>query len=68
MQEIKLKTQANKKKTSIETYARLCTIKALMKSTGFEFKTQFASTQEETTYREEYDEVFSACESSLYTA
>ena len=68
MQKIKLKTQQNKKKTSIETYARLCTIKALMKSTGFEFKTQFASTQEETTYREEYDEVFSACESSLYTA
>ena len=51
-----------------ETYILKCATESLMKMQGFEFKNTFATKSERETYNEEYDEFYSSCKQSLYTA
>lgn len=49
------------------TYAVSCATKVLMKSQGFEFKTDFGTDEEKEAYDKEYKTVYEECHSSLYT-
>ncbi|MCI6859458.1 MAG: PBP1A family penicillin-binding protein [Eubacterium sp.] len=51
-----------------ETYILKCAAEALMREQGFKFKNTFASKSEKKKYDEEYDELYSTCKKSLYTA
>lgn len=51
-----------------ETYILKCATESLMKKQGFEFQTQFATKSEKAAYDEEYDQMYSTCKQSLYTA
>lgn len=67
-EEIILKpADAVKSQDYMTTYAITCATKALMKSQGFEFKTEFETNQEKEEYDKEYKTVYEECHSSLYT-
>lgn len=51
-----------------ETYILKCATEALMKAQGFEFKTTFASDSEKEQYNDDYDELYTTCKKSLYSA
>ena len=51
-----------------ETYIIKCATESLMKERGFEFQYVFDDDEEEEAYDEEYDEMYSICRQSLYTA
>lgn len=61
----KKETQSN---DYAETYIIKCAAESLMKERGFEFQYTFEDEEEEEAYNEEYDEVYSLCRQSLYTA
>lgn len=67
-QEIKLHVQKKKSKNYIETYARYCAIRALMENQGFVFRYEFSSDADRKEYEKEYNELYTSCESSLFTA
>jgi len=67
-EEITLKVTKNKKQNYIETYVYNCAIRALMKNQGFNFRYTFNSDEEKERYQERYDDVYSMCQQSLYSA
>ena len=50
-----------------KSYIFYCTIRALMKKDGFEFKYHFDSEEEEAAYDEAYDEMYSSHQKALYS-
>lgn len=67
-EEIELNVSKKKKQNYIETYVYNCAIKALMKNQGFTFRYTFSSDEEKERYQERYDDVYSMCQQSLYSA
>lgn len=51
----------------VDTYAYHCATKAMMELQGFEFCYYFDSKKDEANYREEYEELYAACQKELYT-
>lgn len=51
----------------LETFALKCSVEALMKEGGFEFRTTFDSDEEEEAYDEEYSAYYDECLQALYT-
>ena len=50
----------------VETFVLKCSVEALMKEGGFEFKNTFDSAEEESAYNEEYSLFYDECLQSLY--
>lgn len=50
----------------LETFALKCSVEALMKENGFQFRTTFDSEQEEEEYDKEYSTLYDQCVQSLY--
>ncbi len=50
-----------------KTYIYYCTIRALMKEAGFEFKNTFESDEEKATYDEAYEEMYGSYQKALYS-
>lgn len=50
-----------------ETYTYYCATRALMALNGFEFQTEFNTTEEEQAYEKAYDEAYSQYNEELYT-
>ncbi len=50
----------------VETFVIKCSVEALMKEGGFEFKNVFATEEEEAAYNEEYSVFYDECLQSLY--
>jgi len=50
----------------VETFVLKCSVEALMKEGGFQFKNTFDSEEEETAYNEEYSAFYDECLQSLY--
>lgn len=67
-EEIELNVSKKKKQNYIETYVYNSAIKALMKNQGFTFRYTFGSDEEKERYQERYDDVYSMCQQSLYSA
>lgn len=65
--EITLKMSDTVKRDYVETYAFNCATRALMESTGFEFRYDFDSTEQELRYDKKYAEAYSDCQKKLYT-
>lgn len=65
---ITLKVPKSKKQNYIETYVFNCATRALMKNQGFNFRYTFSSDEEKQRYQERYDDVYSMCQQSLYSA
>ena len=68
-EEIVLKpSQATKSQRNnyVDTYVYYCATRALMELQGFEFKEYFTTAEEEKTYYEEYDELYSDCQKQIY--
>lgn len=61
----KIRTESN---DYAETFILKCATESLMKMQGFEFKSSFSTKSEKKAYNEEYDELYSSCKQSLYTA
>lgn len=61
----KKETQSN---DYAETYILKCAVEALMKMQGFEFKSYFRTDAEKEKYDEAYNELYSTCKQSLYSA
>lgn len=55
------------KNNYVETYAYECAIRELMKAAGFQFRSEYASEEEEERYRASYDQLYDECQLSLYT-
>ena len=51
----------------VDTYVYYCATRALMELEGFEFKTEFASNEEEKEYYEEYDELYADCQKQIFS-
>ncbi|MDO5146791.1 MAG: transglycosylase domain-containing protein [Eubacteriales bacterium] len=69
--EEKIKVLPKKEKASndyAETYILKCATESLMKAKGFEFKNTFGTTSAKEAYEEDYEELYSICKQSLYTA
>lgn len=64
------KITLSKSQTENNSYAKsyifYCTIRALMKENGFEFKYEFNSEEEKAAYDESYDEMYSSFQKALY--
>lgn len=67
-EEVTLNRPAKTKNNYVETYAYYCAVRALMEVQGFEFQTDFATTEERDTYEKEYQTLYNECERALYTA
>ena len=65
---ITLKSKKLKKENYVETYIYHCAIKALMEKRGFVFCYYFADEEEKAEYQEAYQEMYTACQQSLYSA
>ncbi len=66
-EQITLNPSQKMKNDYVETYTYNCAIRALMAEGGFEFRTEFASEEERSSYEEEYDLLYSECQKSLYS-
>lgn len=51
----------------VDTYVYYCATRALMELEGFEFKTEFATSEEEKEYYEEYDELYADCQKQIFS-
>jgi 1A family penicillin-binding protein len=61
-------TKASEKMNNyVDTYTYYCATRALMEQEGFVFQNYFDSDEEEESYNESYDELFSACQKKLYS-
>ena len=67
-EEIELKIKKIKKKNYVETYVYHCAIKALMEKRGFVFRYTFTDEEEKAEYQDAYDEMYTSCQQSLYSA
>lgn len=65
-EEIKLNMKKVAKKNYIETYVYDCAIEALMVKQGFEIKYEFESSDKKKEYIEQYNELYTQCQQSLY--
>lgn len=65
---IKLDITKRKKKNYIETYVFYSAVRALMQKQGFVFRYTFDSEEERERYQERYDEVYTMCQQSMYSA
>ena len=66
-EEIKLKAPKVEKSSYALTFALDRAVKALMKSEGFNFRYSFNSDEERKAYNEDYSEVYSSCQTRLYS-
>ena len=66
-EEIKLKAPKVEKSSYALTFALDRAVKALMKSEGFNFRYSFNSDEERKAYNENYSEVYSSCQTRLYS-
>lgn len=66
-EEIKLKAPKEQKSSYALTFALDRAVKALMKSEGFNFRYSFNSDEERKAYNENYSEVYSSCQTRLYS-
>ena len=65
---ITLESKELKRKNYVETYIYHCAIKALMENRGFVFRYRFADEEERAEYQEAYNEMYTVCQQSLYSA
>ena len=66
-EEIKLKAPKVEKSSYALTFALDRAVKALMKSEGFNFRYSFNSEEDRKAYNENYSEVYSSCQTRLYS-
>ena len=66
-EEIKLKAPKVEKSSYALTFALDRAVKALMKSEGFNFRYSFNSDEDRKAYNENYNEVYSSCQTRLYS-
>ncbi|MBE6014303.1 MAG: glycosyl transferase [Lachnospiraceae bacterium] len=64
---ITLNMSSSVKRDYVETYTYNCATRALMEVSGFKFRYEFSSTEEELNYDKEYAEAYSECQNKLYT-
>lgn len=68
MEEIVLnRSSSGKQNDYVETYAYYCATRALMEQQGFTFCYEFDSDEAEEAYDAAYDEMYTACQTQLYT-
>lgn len=65
-QEIKLDIKKITKKDYVETYVNYAATRALMEASGFAFRYEFESKEDEADYKERYNNLYSECQQSLY--
>lgn len=65
-QEIVLNPKTVKNEDYVVTYAKHCAVEYLMEGQGFTIKTKFDSDAEKEAYEEEYNELYSQCQQSLF--
>ncbi|MCQ2491502.1 MAG: PBP1A family penicillin-binding protein [Lachnospiraceae bacterium] len=70
---IDTKIKVKKKKVTepndyVETYTIRCATRALMRNSGFEFKTVFDNDREREVYQDDYDKAYATAKRTLYTA
>lgn len=63
---ITLTKDSSVKTDYVETYTYYCTIRALMKQQGFEFKNEFDSEEDKEAYESEYDDLYDSIQKDLY--
>lgn len=51
----------------VDTFVYYCATRALMKKEGFKFQYEFDSEEEEKTYDDEYDQLYTECQKKIYT-
>lgn len=66
-EEIKVKEPKEQKSSYALTFALDRAVKALMKSEGFNFRYSFNSDEDRKAYNENYSEVYSSCQTRLYS-
>lgn len=66
-EEIKVKEPKAEKSGYMLTFALDQAVKSLMKSEGFQFRYSFSSSADKEAYNENYGEVYSSCQSKLYS-
>lgn len=65
---ITLESKELKKQNYVETYVYHCAIKALMEKRGFVFRYWFTDEEAREEYQEAYNEMYTVCQQSLYSA
>ena len=66
-EEIKVKEPKAEKSSYMLTFALDRAVKSLMKAEGFNFRYSFSSAEDKETYNENYSQVYSSCQSKLYS-
>jgi len=66
-EEIKVKEPKSEKSSYMLTFALDRAVKSLMKAEGFKFRYSFSSAEDKGEYNENYSEVYSSCQSKLYS-
>ena len=67
-EEILLNRTVNTKNNYVETYVYYCATRALMERDGFEFKTDFTTTEGQKSYDKAYEEAYNQWNKSLFTS
>lgn len=67
-EEIVLNRPQTSKNDYVETYTYYCATRALMSLQGFEFQYSFDSEEEKAAYDQRYNDMYTACQKTLYTA
>lgn len=66
-EEIELVNTKDDKHNYVETYVFYCATRALMEDNGFVFRYEFTSDEDEQSYNDLYDEMYSEYQASLFT-
>ena len=66
-EEIKVKEPKAEKSSYMLTFALDRAVKSLMQAEGFRFRYSFSSAEDKEAYNENYSEVYSSCQSKLYS-
>ena len=61
-----LKQQTVTKHNYVETYAKYCAVRALMRLDGFSFQTEFPSEEEKTAYEKRYEAAYEYWQKQMY--
>lgn len=67
-EQIVLNRPQTKKNDYVETYTYHCATRALMQQQGFQFRYDFSSEADKAAYDEMYNDAYTACQRTLYTA
>lgn len=67
-EQIILSRASGMKNDYVETYIYYCATRALMAAEGFEFKSDFKTTEARNAYNQAYEEAYNECNKSLFTA